>query len=396
MGFLLIPVSRRLGAPILLLVLIAGMLVGEDGPGRIIFDDFQTAYTLGSLALAVILFAGGLETDIRRLKGARLPAMLLATLGVVLTAAFVGIPASFILDVPLEQGLLLGAVVGSTDAAATFLLIQQSRLGLPERLKNTLVLESGLNDPMAIFLTIALTALVNSGEGFSLSTFGSFTPLLLLQLGLGLLIGIAGGFGLSLLLDRLRLSPGLYPPMALAGGLVIYAGTSLMGGSGFLAIYLCGLVIAARQTRSLIRILHFHEGIQWLSQIGLFLMLGLLVTPSELPLILPGALAIAAILILIARPVAVVICAAPFGFQQKEHLFLGWVGLRGAVPIYLAITPVITEGPMTVAFFNLVFVIVVASLVFQGWTIAPAARWLGLVDTTTEKAVQDTDVATNP
>lgn len=380
MGFLLIPVSRKLGAPILLIVLIAGMLMGEDGPGKVIFSDFQDAHTLGTLALAIILFAGGLETDVRRLRGARLPAVILATAGVILTAAIVGVPASFILNIPLEHGLLLGAVVGSTDAAATFLLIQQSRIGLKPRLQNTLVLESGLNDPTAIFLTLALTVLVNSGEGFSISAFDDFIPLLFMQLGLGLVAGFAGGFILSWLLDRLRLGPGLYPPMALAGALALFAGTSMAGGSGFLAVYVCGLVMAGRLVRPLERILHFHEGMQWLSQIGLFLMLGLLVRPSALPAILPSALAVAAFLILVARPIAVYICTFFLGFRPKEMIFLGWVGLRGAVPIYLAILPVITDGPITVDFFNVVFVIVVTSLIFQGWTITSSAHWLGLVN----------------
>ncbi|SLN12672.1 potassium/proton antiporter [Oceanibacterium hippocampi] len=378
MGFLLIPVSRKLGAPILLLVLLGGMLVGEDGPGQVRFDDFSAAYALGSIALAVILFAGGLETDIRKLRGARIPSLLLATLGVIGTAGIVGVAASFILDMPLEQGLLLGAVVGSTDAAATFLLIQQGRIGLPPRLQNTLVLESGLNDPMAIFLTIALTSLVNLGEGFSLGALGGFLPLLVLQIGLGTVAGLAGGWALTYLLDNLTLPDGLYPPMALAGALSLYALTAVMGGSGFLAIYLCGLVLAARLKTPIGRVRNFCEGLQWLSQIALFLMLGLLVTPSALVDMLPQALAVSVVLMLVARPLAVMTCVVPFRFPMREQLYLSWVGLRGAVPIFLAIVPVITPGPITVEFFNIVFVIVAASLVFQGWTVAPSARWLGI------------------
>jgi cell volume regulation protein A len=378
LGFLLIPLSRRLGAPILLFVLIGGMLVGEDGPGRIPFNDFDAAYALGSLALAIILFAGGLETDIGRLRGARLPAILLSTVGVVITAAIVGIPASAILGVPLEQGLLLGAVVASTDAAATFLLIQQSRVALRERLKNTLILESGLNDPMAIFLTVSLTALVNSGESLSLDSLERFAPTLALQLGLGIFAGVAGGWVLARLLDWIRLSPGLYPPMALSGALVIYAGSASLEGSGFLAIYLSGLMLAGGMRRSVERILHFSEGLQWLSQIALFLMLGLLVTPSALIAALPQALLLSAILILAARPLAVFVCTAPTGFKAREQAYLSWVGLRGAVPIFLAILPVITPGPVNVDFFNIVFVIVVTSLVLQGWTVAPSARWFGV------------------
>jgi NhaP-type Na+/H+ and K+/H+ antiporter len=380
LGFLLIPLSHRLGAPILLLVLIGGMLVGEDGPGGIPFNNFNTAYTVGSLALAIILFAGGLETDISRLKRARLPAILLATVGVILTAAIVGVPASFIMGVPLEQGLLLGAVVASTDAAATFLLIQHSSARLTARLKNTLILESGLNDPMAIFLTVSLTALVNSGETLSFGSLERFAPTLLLQLGLGTFAGVAGGWGLRKMLDWVSLSPGLYPPMALSGALMIYAGTASFDGSGFLAIYLCGLMLAGGLRRPVERILHFNEGLQWLSQIALFLMLGLLVKPAELVVALPQALTLAAILMFVARPLAVAISTAGLGFNIREKAYLSWVGLRGAVPIFLAILPVISIGPVNVDFFNIVFVIVVASLVFQGWTVGPSARWLGVAN----------------
>ncbi|MEQ8206626.1 MAG: potassium/proton antiporter [Woeseia sp.] len=394
MGFLMIPISHRLGAPILLLVLIGGMLAGEDGPGRVQFSDFSAAYQVGGVALAVILFAGGLETNLRELRGARLPATLLATVGVVVTAAVVGLAATWILDVPLAIGLLLGAVVASTDAAATFLLIQQSRIGLPSRLQNTLTLESGLNDPMAIFLTIALTALVNSGDAFAVSSLGDFAPLLLLQIGLGVLMGIVGGLAITKILDRLELSAGLYPPMALAGSMSIFAGTDLMGGSGFLAIYLCGLVISARLQRPVERILHFNEGLQWLSQIVLFLMLGLLVTPSALVDMLPAALAIAAVLIFVARPIAVLSCIAPLGFRVREQTFISWVGLRGAVPIYLAIFPVITPGPVTAEFFNIVFVIVVASLLLQGSTVGLAARLLRVARQT--KADEPPVASVNP
>lgn len=372
----MIPVSRKLGAPILLLVLIGGMLAGEDGPGQLRFGDFSAALDIGAVALAVILFAGGLETNWRELRGARLPAILLATIGVLVTAVVVGVSATWILDVPLAIGLLLGAVVASTDAAATFLLIQQSRIGLPLRLQNTLTLESGLNDPMAIFLTVALTTLVNSGDVLSFASISGFLPLLILQLGLGAVVGVAGGMTLTVVLDRLELSEGLYPPMALAGALSIFAGTDLMGGSGFLAVYLCGLVISARLTRPVERILHFNEGLQWISQIVLFLMLGLLVTPSTLVSMLPAALAVAAVLIFIARPIAVLGCIAPLGFSGRDQAFISWVGLRGAVPIYLAIFPVVTPGPVTAEFFSIVFVIVVASLALQGSTIGIAARVL--------------------
>ncbi len=383
-GFMLIPLSRKLGAPILLLVLICGMLAGEDGPGQIQFDDFEVAYSLGSLALAIILFAGGLETSISKLKGVLTTSALLATLGVIITTAIVGIPASYILNIPLEHGLLLGAVVGSTDAGATFLLIQQNKIRLPEKVKNTLIFESGINDPMAIFLTIAFTTMINQGTTLSFSSVQSFLPMFLLQMGLGAFFGILGGIAISRLLDEIKLSIGLYPPLALAGALIIYSGTAYLGGSGFLAVFLFGLVMKHQLKHPLERILNFSEGLQWLSQIALFLMLGLLVTPSALTITLIPALLLALILMFIARPVAVLFCIFPARFSVPETTYISWVGLRGAVPIFLAIFPVITPGPIQVEFFNIVFVIVVASLVLQGWTVASSARWLGLSKQKTE------------
>jgi len=378
LGILVVPLSQRVGAPILLVVLVTGMLLGEDGPGGIHFNDFNSAYALGSLALANILFAGGLEMDIRKTKGARVPSVLLATLGVLVTALVVGVIAAQVLGVSIEMGLLLGAVVASTDAAATFLLIQQSGVGISDRLKNTLVLESGLNDPFAIFLTVMMTTMVDSGTVLSSESLLGALPLLANQIGLGMAFGILGGWLSCLLIDRVSLPQGLYPSLALVCGLIAYSGTALAGGSGFLAIYLCGAMIASRVRRPIERILQFNEALQWLSQILLFLMLGLLVTPSGLIASLPRALLIAAALMFVARPVAVLVCATPLGFPFKESVFLGWVGLRGAVPIFLAIVPVITPGPVTVEFFNIVFVVVVTSLVLQGSTISLLARWLGL------------------
>lgn len=378
-GFLLIPLTRRLGAPILLIILIVGMLAGEDGPGRIEFDNFSAAYALGSLALAIILFGGGVETRMSAVRAARVPAVLLATVGVAVTASIVGVAAIFLFKVTVFEGLLLGAVVGSTDAAATFLLIRQSNVRLPDRLENTLVLESGINDPMAIFLTLAFTGLVNLGADFSVSSLLNYLPMLGLQLGLGSLMGAGGGLIIAWVLNRLDLRPGIYPAMALAGALAIFGGTSLLGGSGFLAAYLVGLVLRDRLKPDIAeRVLGFSEAMQWLSQIALFLMLGILVTPSALPEVWLNACLMAAVLILVARPVAVFGCLSWLKFSVREQAFISWVGLRGAVPIFLAILPVITPGPVTVGFFNIVFVIVVLSLVVQGWTITASARWLGL------------------
>jgi cell volume regulation protein A len=396
LSFLLVPLSHKLGAPILLILLAAGMLAGEDGPGRIQFDNFPLAYMLGSVALAVILFAGGLETRIKESRSAIAPAGVLATLGVIITAVLVGLIASFVLNLPLAEGLLLGAVVASTDAAATFLLIQQNRIELPARLKNTLILESGVNDPVAIFMTVVLTTVVDAGMPLTLATVGEFAPLLGQQLGLGLLIGGLAGWCVSWLTDRISLAEGLYAPMILAAGMATYAATATLGGSGFLAVYLCGLVISARVKRPINRILSFHEGLQWLSQICLFLLLGLLVTPSALLDTLAPALLIAAGLMFIARPAAVFLSAGPFRFTLRETTFLSWVGLRGAVPIFLAIIPVITPGPVNTSFFNVVFIIVVTSLVLQGWTIAASARWLGLTADAPRDGMGGTDDTAPP
>ncbi|MCB1784546.1 MAG: potassium/proton antiporter [Alphaproteobacteria bacterium] len=380
LGFMLVPLSKRLGAPILLIILIGGMLVGEDGPGNVDFDNFELAFSLGSVALAIILFAGGLETEWASLKGVRAVSISLASLGVLITAAIVGFAAYYLLGIPLSHGLLLGAVVASTDAAATFMLIQQSQIKLSPRLSNTLVFESGINDPMAIFLTISLTTLVGQGGDIHGEELFLFLPLFVQQIGVGTAMGVLGGLGLVKILDRIQLPVGLYPPMALAGAMGIFGATSILGGSGFLAIYLCGLIIAARIKQPLERILNFSEALQWLSQIVLFFMLGLLVTPSDLSGTVLPALMIAFVLMFFARPLAVAVCVLPARFTLKETLYLSWVGLRGAVPIFLAIFPVIAPGPIQTDFFNVVFIIVVVSLVLQGWTVAASAKWLGLVE----------------
>ena len=378
-SFLLIPLTRKLGAPILLIVLAVGMLAGEDGFGGVQFDDFSIAYALGSLALAVILFGGGVETRMSALKEARTPAVLLATVGVVITTVIVGLAVVLIFRVSILEGLLLGAVVGSTDAAATFLLIRQNDVRLKPRLENTLVLESGINDPMAIFLTLVLTGLVNLQADFTVSSILSYLPVLVQQFGLGAIAGLGGGCALAWILNRLDLRAGIYPAMALAGAIAIFSGTSVLGGSGYLAAYLTGLVLRDRLKDSLSdRVVGFSEAMQWLSQIALFLMLGLLVTPHLLPTIWVPAALTAVILIVVARPVAVVSCLSCLGFSIREQAFVSWVGLRGAVPIFLAILPVITPGPVTVDFFNIVFIVVVISLVVQGWSIAASARWLGV------------------
>jgi cell volume regulation protein A len=390
--FALMPLARRSGAPILLIVLGVGMLLGVDGPGGIRFYSFQTGFDLGSFALAIILFAGGLETERGVFHNARNSSVVMATLGVLVTALVVGLFASFVLGMPPVVGLLLGATVASTDAAATFLLIQQSKVGISERVKNTLVLESGLNDPMAIFLVVSLTAVVNGGPPDSLREVGGFLIFLGSQIGVGLVGGILGGRALTFAIDRMTLPNGTYPAMALSGALAIYAAIALLGGSGFLAVYIVGIVIRNRLKRPLDNILNFNEALQWISQMALFLMLGLLVAPSQLLEDIWPALAVAAVLMFVARPLAVMVSIGWMGFSARENLFLSWVGLRGAVPVLLAIYPVITPGPVTIEFFNGVFVIVVMSLIAQGWTIAPLANFLKLNEQAGQDAELEADV----
>ena len=377
-SFALMPLARRAGAPFLLLALVIGMLLGEDGPGDIQFSNFGLAFDLGSVALAVILFAGGLEAKRTVFRTAGIPATSLATLGVLITGFVTGLAAKYIWDLTWLQGLLLGAAVASTDAAATFLLVQQSGISLRKKLRDTLMLESGINDPMAIFLTVSLTTLVGVQAAGGQPDALSLVLFLVQQAGIGMLAGLAGGRLLAWLTDRLALPMGTYPALTLSGALTIYAGTTLLGGSGFLAVYLAGFMMKAFLRRPIDRIQDFNEAFQWLCQMVLFLMLGLLVTPSALLADFWPSIACAAVLMLVARPLAVFASVGWMGFSLKENLFLSWVGLRGAVPVLLAIYPVISPGPVTVGFFNIVFVIVTVSLVAQGWTISPVARWLKL------------------
>jgi cell volume regulation protein A len=374
-GILLTPIAIRTGAPLLLLFLGIGMLFGEDGPGNINFDDFQVAYNFGSVCLAVILFMGGLETTLSNLKKAWAPACLLGTVGVLLTSMIVGLAAALILKVSLAMGLLFGAVVGSTDAAATFMLMQQRAINLTGRCKETILIESGFNDPFAIFLTVVCVSIVD----FGIQTIGWSTALIfILQLGLGALFGIIGGYLFVWLVNRVNLPNGLHGVFILFGCLLIFGITAYCQGSGFLAVYIAGIIVNQHTKDPLSRVINFHEGMAWISQIGLFLMLGLLVTPRELPADIATGLIMAGVLMFVARPIASIICLAPLKFSFREQLFVGWVGLRGAVPIFLAIIPVISPGPVNVHFFNQIFIVVIASLVLQGWTISFAAKKLGV------------------
>lgn len=382
-------VSQRFGAPLLLVFLGIGLLAGEDGLLGIQFDSGSVAYFIGSLALAIILFDSGFETPMRSYRVAAAPALSLATFGVLLTAGLTGLAAHFLFGVGWLEAFLLGSIVASTDAAAVFFLLRAGGIRLREKVGATLEIESGANDPMAIFLTILLIELISANAGtdalFGFEVLYTFIQ----QMGLGLLFGVAGGFAIAWLLNKLvNLDPGLYPISGLAAALVVFSVCALMGGSGFLAAYIAGVVAGNRKVRFAQRLRRFQVGMTWLAQIGMFLALGLLASPSEFPRILLPALVLAGVLIFVARPLAVWLCLLPFDFRSREALFTGWVGLRGAVSILLAILPGLAGIENGSFYFNVVFVMVLVSLLVQGWTIQPAAKLLkmslpseqGLVD----------------
>ncbi|MGR2737030.1 potassium/proton antiporter [Billgrantia sp. Q4P2] len=365
-------ISSMVGLPLLLIFLGLGMLAGEEGILGIQFDDYSLAFLIGHLALAMILLDGGLRTRLKTFRVGFRPALSLATLGVFVTSGVVGLFAMWIFDLSLVQGLLVGAIVGSTDAAAVFSMLSGRGVHLNERVSATLEIESGTNDPMAIFLTLLLVELLVGDIRGPLET----VMFMVLQFGLATLIGLGGGWLSAKLLRWLDLAPGLYSLLALGLGFCVFGATSFLGGSGFLAIYLTGLMIGNQPGRHLNFILPVHDGLAWLSQIGLFLILGLLVTPSGLlEFALPASL-VALVLIFVARPLAVLITVKPFfRFRWREIGFISWVGLRGAVPIVLAIFPVIGGVENSALYFNVAFAVVLLSLLVQGGTLPLMARW---------------------
>jgi len=369
-------ISDRFGIPVLLLFLALGMLAGSEGPGGIYFDDAGLAQAVGVVALVVILFSGGLDTDWGQVHPVARESWTLATLGVLLTALMLGAFASWVLDeFSLLEGLLLGAIVSSTDAAAVFSVLRSKGIHLKEPLKPLLELESGSNDPMAVFLTLGLIRLITSPG----TPVASLLVMFFQQMVVGAALGYLMGRLMLLLLNRIRLGyEGLYPVLSLALVFLTYGVTDALGGSGFLAVYIAGIVLGNRDFVHQRSLNHFHDGLAWLMQIAMFLTLGLLVYPSRLLPVMGSSLLIVGFLMFVARPIAVFLGLLPSRIDLRSKVFASWIGLRGAVPIILGTYPLLAgiAEPRSSVIFNIVFFIVFTSVLLQGTSIPLVARWL--------------------
>lgn len=371
-------ISSRLGVPALLLFLGIGMLAGSDGPGGIYFDNAALAQSVGVVALAFILFAGGIATEWQVVRPVLGGALSLSTIGVLLTAVIVALFALPILHISFPEGLLLGAIISATDAAAVFSVLGARNLRLRGQLLPLLELESGTNDPMAVFLTLGLTNLLTDAH----ATVGGMLLLFVQQMGVGTLMGLLIGWLAIKSLRRLTLDvEGLYRVFTIALVLFTYGLTAMLGGSGFLAVYLVGLLLGNSEVQRVDKLSRFHDSLAWVMQIAMFLILGLLVFPSRLPAVIGSGLLITAVAVFLARPASVLISLIPFKISLREKLFVSWVGLRGAVPIVLATFPLLAGMPNSSTLFDLAFFVVLASVLLQGTSAPLVAKWLGVTST---------------
>jgi cell volume regulation protein A len=373
-GILSSLIALRFGAPLLLVFVLVGMLAGEGGPGGLAFNDVGTTYTVGSVALALILFDGGLRTRLATFRNVLAPAVTLATAGVLVTTLLTAPIAKLLLGVGWIESLLVGAVVGSTDAAAVFFLVNARGLRLRPRVRATLEVESGTNDPFAVFLTLLFIQILLGGS----ESWSHGVLILLRDAIFGCVIGYVGGRVVVFTLNRVDLPQGLHAPFVAVMAVVVFALANAVHVSGFLAVYLAGLIVGNRQIRAQNSVTAFLDAVTWLAQIVMFVLLGLLVWPQRLGDTLAPAVAVAAMLMLIARPVAVFLCLAPFSFPWREKLFIAWVGLRGSVAIFLASIPLLVGLSAAYMYFDIAFVVVLLSLIIQGWTVAFAARKLDI------------------
>ena len=371
-GILSSLLALRFGAPLLLVFLFIGMLAGDSGPGGLSFSDVQNTYLVGSAALALILFDGGLKTRFQSIRTVLAPSMVLATFGVLLTALVTAPVAKYALDLNWTEALLIGAVVASTDAAAVFLLVHAQGLRLRPRVGATLEAESGTNDPFAVFLTLMLVELISVGDSSVWHVVLEF----LRESMLGAVVGLIGGRIVVAALNRVELPQGLHAPFVTTAALVIFGVAQISHASGFLAVYLAGIIIGNRPTRAHNSVVTFLDAATWLAQIVMFVLLGLLVSPQRLLDSVVPAVIVALVLMLVARPLAVFLCLAPFRFNWREKLFIAWTGLRGAVAIFLASIPMLVGLSKAYLYFDVAFVVVIISLLLQGWTLAAAARRL--------------------
>jgi cell volume regulation protein A len=367
--------SARTGVPVLVAFLALGMLLGSDGPGGIEFDDAELAREVGIVGVVLILFEGGLQTSWRRLRSVAVPAALLSTVGVVVTMLLTGVAAQALFDLTWLEAFLLGAVVASTDAAAVFATLRFTQIR--RRLARTLEAESGGNDPMAIALTLGLIAWIESPDT---SGFGDLVLLVVRQLGLGLVIGVVLAVAATWIFARLPRAVGPFAPVAsMAAAGISFGAADVVGGSGFLSVYLVGLAIGSTPSRYRRQLVGFHEGLAFLAQVAMFIVLGLLVFPSQLSDVAGSGLALALLLVFLVRPIAVWVSTAFNDFSTREKALLGWAGLRGAVPIVLAAFVLSSEVGTANTIFNAVFFVVVVSAILQGTTLERVAARLELL-----------------